>query len=802
MDLPVQFSERCGCPICQGLRTADFSAASSVPAGEPSGISPQGATVTSTVVPASAPYYVSALVNANGTQWGNSPGGAVTVTYSFMTAVPSYASFQDSYGFAVMSTAQKDATRRALASYSAVSGLTFQEVTDSALGSSIRFGTNYQSGSAGYTYYPSSSPSGGDVYIANNYSYNTTPTEGTYGYLVLVHEIGHALGLKHPGNYNATGGGTEAPYLPTSEDNSNNTVMTYNDLMPYPTAPQAFDIAAIQYLYGVNTSVRTGNDTYDFSSFLIWDGGGTDTLSAAGQTSPVMLDLRAGNRSWIGSQGSSILDSGNVAINYGTTIENAIGGSGNDTVWGNGASNRLEGGDGNDTFYDIAGGDTIVGGNGSDAVFMGNGGDVTLSGVEVLVGSAASNDHLILTGDSTSLLTAAVETITGSSGHDLITLGNRGSTMVIHGVEAMLGGNGQDVVTLGDDNRTLVLSAIDTLIGSSGADTLMAGNRGTTTAVSGIETLVGGNGQDLMTLLNGDVAVSASRIEVLAGSSGTDRVTLSDGDDTLLTAAVETLDGGGGYDVITLGNRGSTMAMRGVEALLGGNGPDIITLLDNSTTLLLAAVESVTGGSGADVILVGNRGTTTSLRAIESLIGGNGSDDITIQDQTGLRFEGRRGADRLSINNASATIVYSSALDGSGAGQSGGQDQITGFHTAGDTVLITGGLRSGTDRNGNGTLDSAVRAPGTVNLNTDELISLTSPVSSLTDNGFAAFRAALGTVAGGTTESALALAHDGAGNTGLYAISSNGDAIIGAEEVRLLAVFTGASLQTGNILFG
>ena len=53
-------------------------------------------------------------------------------------------------------------------------------------------------------------------------------------------------------------------------------------------------------------------------------------------------------------------------------IDNAIGGSGNDTITGNAIANTLNGGNGNDTLTGGAGNDTIIGGSGTDvAVFSG-----------------------------------------------------------------------------------------------------------------------------------------------------------------------------------------------------------------------------------------------------------------------------------------------------------------------------------------------------------------------------------------------------------------------------------------------
>eukprot|EP01032_Pedospumella_encystans_P031494 gene31494-35558_t len=83
--------------------------------------------------------------------WNTVPGSAATLTYRFLTSVPSDATADDAKGFQAMTLAQQQATRAALDAWAAVANLTFVET---AGGGQLRFGTNDQSGdnSSAYAY--------------------------------------------------------------------------------------------------------------------------------------------------------------------------------------------------------------------------------------------------------------------------------------------------------------------------------------------------------------------------------------------------------------------------------------------------------------------------------------------------------------------------------------------------------------------------------------------------------------------------------------------------------------------------
>lgn len=392
-DVLITSGSICSCSFCAGGGQATQSETTSATAPAAAG------TLVS--------YSISALLPSGTPKWGlATPGLAGTVTYSFMAGPPSYADAEDRLGFAPMNQPQRTATREALAAWSEVANITFIEVSDSGNGGSIRLGTNNQQGVSGaYAWYPGKYATAGDIYLANDSATNLNPTAGTYGFLTLLHEIGHAIGLKHPGNYNAGGGGAAGPYLPPSEDSYQYTVMSYNKhpslgYSGLATGPGLYDIAAAQYLYGANTGTRTGNDTYAFNSTSaavsrsIWDAGGTDTIDAGAQITDSVISLVAGSFSSIGPNGSGGRAVNNISIASDVVIENAVAGRGNDMLIGNHANNVFTGGAGNDTIYGGVGTDTAVFSGsklgyswskvGDAATISGADGTDSLHGVEVL----------------------------------------------------------------------------------------------------------------------------------------------------------------------------------------------------------------------------------------------------------------------------------------------------------------------------------------------------------------------------------------------------------------------------------
>src|SRR4029078_9434228 len=214
----------------------------------------------------------------------------------------------------------------------------------------------------------------------------------------LIHEIGHALGLKHPfdGNEN----------LAAAEDNYDYTDMRYTSGVGHGNELGLFDIIAIQQIYGINHSVRSGADSYTFgSSHLIWDGNGTDTVNAAGASASVHLDIGDGTWNWIGAaRGLHLSDANQVFIGFGTLIENATDSNFAHWLTGNALATSIAAGTGDDTVHGDGGDDRLMGENGTDLLIGDDGSDTGYggAGIDIILGDTipraidpgASADHL------------------------------------------------------------------------------------------------------------------------------------------------------------------------------------------------------------------------------------------------------------------------------------------------------------------------------------------------------------------------------------------------------------------------
>ncbi|UKJ77297.1 Ig-like domain-containing protein [Azospirillum brasilense] len=337
---------------------------------------------------------------------------------------------------------------------------------------------------------------------------------------------------------------------------------------------------------------------------------------------------------------------------------------------------------------------TLTGGTGTDVVSLVEiGATYLVTGIETLTGSTAT-DAVTLGGGGNTLLVSRVETLAGGSGTDVVTLGSFGNTMLVSGVETLTGGIGTDVAILGSLGNTLLVDGVETLTGGLGIDVVTLGNSaGNTLTVFRLETLTGGAGTDVVTFASGGNTLLAEGIETLTGAVGVDSVTLGNGGNTVTVRLLESLIGGSGTDIVTLGTGGNALTVRLMESIIGGSGSDTVTLGTGGNTVWVSGVETLLGGSGADTATLDSNGNTLTTRLVETLFGGSGSDTVTLGTGGNTLWVsgvetllGGSGADTATLASGGNTVtvrLLESLIGGSGT-------DIVLLGTGGNTLRVSG----------------------------------------------------------------------------------------------------------------
>jgi len=423
----------------------------------------------------------------------------------------------------------------------------------------------------------------GDVWINWLYPEDFTDVRpGDYGLFALTHELGHSLGLAHGGDYNASEDEaiTYQSHAYFFQDSQQYTIMSYfagsvtgagwvdwgTLTIRMPSTPMVHDILAVQSVYGANLTTRTGDTVYGFNStagnavfdftvntapvVTIYDAGGIDTLDLSGWNTDQLIDLNPGAfssasggvtkqelidlefipptatdaelqalfaRYNAGSQGQM---KDNVAIAYGTIIENAIAGGGDDLIIANDARNVIDGGAGNDTVsYERSDAGLLVQLDSTRGGFLQR---LLADGI----GGYATGDKL-----------RNIENVTGSA-HDDSLYGNELANVLsgLGGEDRLHGNKGNDRLFGGGGD--------DWLSGDHGNDVVNGG--------SGRDTLIGGQGNDVLNGGAGDDALSGGAGRdtfVFSESGGNDRILdFNRNQDVIDLRQVDAIEGNSAHD--------------------------------------------------------------------------------------------------------------------------------------------------------------------------------------------------------------------------------------------------------------
>ncbi len=584
----------------------------------------------------------------------------------------------------------------AMQAWADVANLNFVEVTTAA-GADLRFEDGDDGAYAATTTAGVGTIGSVRINVSQSDWIDTYGTDiNSYSYQTYIHEIGHALGLGHGGPYNGSAVFNFNNIY--TNDSWATTVMSYFDQSEsgFGTArlvlgTQVADIIAIQNLYGANTTTRNGDSVYGFNSteagsiydsqawmdqgirlpsFSIWDTAGEDTLDFSGYISNQTISLIEETFSSVGdnTNTSNVDDAlqNVISVSRGTVIENAIGGSGTDTITGNAVSNVLTGNAGNDI---LDGGDGI---------------DYAVYNV-----AAFTNLTIVENADGTFTVTAN----TGTDGTDIlrniefIRIGNQDFALGAEEPDDSINGTPNNDILMGTDGDDIIngLAGNDTLTGGLGNDILQGGG--------GSDVLDGGAGQDMVSYETSTnrVVINMLTDSVTSGHATGD--TFISIEDIRGTRFADTITGDAG-DNVFYGDVGFDIlsGFSGDDTIFGGAGNDFITGG--------AGADTVDGGTGDDMMrYVGSREAVTVNLETGTASGGDAAGDVLTNVE---RLFGSNHDDTFtgdSLNNWLFGANGNDTLDG-GAGIDkffGGAGSDTFVFGAGDDFVYVADFQDDVD---------------------------------------------------------------------------------------------------------
>lgn len=509
----------------------------------------------------------------------------------------------------------------------------------------------------------------------------------SYSMQTYIHEVGHALGLGHAGNYNGTASfSRDAKFALDSWQLS---IMSYfsqaanrnvDASFAYALTPMMADLVAMQGLYGNSTRVGSGATTYGIGSnagelhaaigdlmsggtlgtpiaMTIIDRSGIDVFDFSTDIANQAINLTPGSISSIYGY------RGNLLIEAKTVIENLYAGHGSDQIRGNDVANKLFGNDGNDTLEGGKGNDTLEGGSGQDALVGGLNNDSLFGGAGYDWLNGELGDDKLYGGDDGDTLLGAtgVDQLYGGEGWDSLDGGD--------GADRIYGGGGWDVIYGGRDSDLLYGEGdFDTIYGGDGQDAIYGGDS--------FDSLYGGAGHDRITGGNDSDYIDGGKDnDTLDGGLGIDFVYGDDGNDSIFGKDdIDYLYGGAGNDVIYGGNDIDYLyGGVGNNTLSGGDGIDFLYAeVGNNRMSGDGGSDHFFAGAGNDQIYGGDDVDFIYADDGNDIIsGGNGNDYVyggagndTIKGDIGDDLiTGGTGVDLISGGIGADTFIFDDLAD-------------------------------------------------------------------------------------------------------------------------------------------